>query len=50
MAVLLGYIAVMLPYALGFEGGRETTVDRILNYIFLLDCALNFRTGYTDMD
>ena len=25
-------------------------MDVVMNYIFLADCALNFRTGYTDRD
>ena len=37
-------------FSLGFLGGEETPVDVVMNYIFLADCALNFRTGYTDND
>ena len=44
------YIAIMLPYCLGFYDGAETVFDRISNYLFLLDVALNFRTGFTDLD
>jgi voltage-gated potassium channel len=50
IAVLLGYISLMLPYTLGFENGRETVVDQILNYIFLFDVVLNFRTAFNDAD
>jgi CRP-like cAMP-binding protein len=50
VTVLLVYIAVMLPYTLGFEEGKETIVDQSINYLFLIDVALNFRTGYTDSE
>merc|ERR1719453_1223535 len=41
ITVLLLYIAVMLPYTLGFEDGAETSIDQMLNYFFLIDVALN---------
>jgi hypothetical protein len=50
MLVQLLYIAIMLPYCLGFYDGAETVFDRISNYLFLLDVALNFRTGFTDVE
>jgi hypothetical protein len=50
MTVLLLYIAIMLPYSVGLEKGVETVFDRILNYLFLCDVVLNFRTGFTDIE
>merc|ERR1719247_1819827 len=50
IGAMLLYIAFALPFSLGFLGGEETPVDVVMNYIFLADCALNFRTGYTDSD
>ena len=53
LMILLGYIAVMTPYGIGFSVQLrpfspmwclETTMD----LIFIVDIILNFRTGYID--
>jgi CRP-like cAMP-binding protein len=50
ITVVLLYIAVTLPYTLGFEDGAETVFDHMLNFIFFVDILLNFRTGFTDSE
>jgi len=51
LTLLLLYIALMLPFNLGF-GITETaeTIDRVVDMFFLVDVVLNFRTSYTDRD
>ena len=52
MALLLFYIAVSLPFALAFgaEGPGGPVADEVMNWLFLLDVGLNFRTGYADQE
>jgi len=51
LMLLLFYIAVSLPFTMGF-GATKTSeeIDRTIDYIFLVDVALNFRTSYTNRD
>jgi len=49
--LLLGYICVSMPYALGFgQSDALDTVDRVFDMIFCVDVVLNFRTSYCDRD
>ena len=50
--VLLFYIALSLPYALGFAQDSTTlrTIDEVIDVIFMVDIVLNFRTAYFDND
>lgn len=51
MMVLLCYIALTLPFTMGF-GTDDTleTIDRVLDFIFCCDVVLNFRTTFADRD
>lgn len=51
------YIALVVPFAVVFEDalskkvGRDLqTLDRCINYFFMFDVVLNFRTGYFNRD
>lgn len=49
IALLLIYIAISLPYIIGFgveATGIYSSVEGGVDVIFLMDCILNFRTGY----
>ena len=49
ICLLLCYVAVYTPIDLGFEvdlGNGIATFEKIVEVIFLVDIALNFRTGY----
>ena len=56
IAVVLAYVAIVEPLALGFSGFRHLTrqglplgiINRIVDVIFICDLLLNFRTGYID--
>jgi len=52
MIVLLAYIAVMVPFNAGFTMNQEGPVDKtlqlIVDILFCVDVAINFRTGYLD--
>jgi CRP-like cAMP-binding protein len=52
LMVLLFYIALSLPYALGFAQDSTTlrTIDEVIDVIFMVDIVLNFRTAYFDND
>lgn len=46
---LLLYISMALPYNIGFVVENSETqnyVDRVIDWLFMLDVVLNFRTGY----
>ena len=56
IAVVLAYVAIVEPLALGFSGFRHLTrqglplgiINRVVDVIFICDLLLNFRTGYID--
>lgn len=51
LMLLLFYIALMLPYLLGFEVQNKHTfdmVDQIIDCFFMLDILFNFRTAYAE--
>ena len=55
MIVCLMYVALMLPFVIGFEvsyGERSPiyALDRIADACFILDVGLNYVTGYTSND
>jgi hypothetical protein len=53
LLLLLIYIAIMVPFVMGFEP-EETPflagMEHIINSVFIVDIVLNFRTGYTEED
>jgi len=57
LALFCIYIAIMLPFVIGWESdlGQVAAdnfgmVDRVINYFFLIDICLNFRTGYVNSE
>ena len=51
--MLLAYVALVVPYRMGFgiypqRGTAEYVVDLSVDYLFLIDVVLNFRTAYLD--
>lgn len=53
IALLLVYICFSLPFVMGFgseEGGFIVWFDTFVDVIFLMDCVLNFRTGFVRSD
>jgi len=49
--ILLFYISLALPYALGFGQPDElSTMDRVFDLVFCVDVVLNFRTSFVDSD
>jgi CRP-like cAMP-binding protein len=47
---LLFYIALVLPYSLGFAQSSNTLadIDRVIDVFFMFDVVLNFRTAYLE--
>jgi len=54
VACMLFYIAISLPYVWGFSEGVATggvrSMDTMADLFFMVDVALNFRTGYYTKD
>lgn len=52
LMVLLFYIALMLPYTMGFDQNNSTleNIARGIDGFFLVDVVLNFRTAYISHD
>jgi hypothetical protein len=54
--VLLGYIAITVPYVMGFEGkggdlpGNMEEMDVFIDIFFTIDIFMNFRTGFNSGD
>jgi len=55
MTIVCAYIALGMPFAIVWEDAFSksatvdlATFDRWINYLFMLDILLNFRTGYVD--
>jgi CRP-like cAMP-binding protein len=50
MTILL-YLLISMPYRIGFDAPAEGNVyyfEKVINYMFWVDIALNFRTGYME--
>ena len=53
--LMVGYIAVVMPYRLAFKvdatpGDASFHVERFIDAAFIVDVAINFRTGFYDED
>lgn len=54
MALVLAYVSIMVPYAMGFQDGKPEgavkAIEDSLDWVFAMDILINFRTGFSNKE